>query len=290
MKHTRTLLLVVVVLATTLVPPISAQSAPQLFQQALSKEQGEGKPQEAIQLYRRIIGDPAADRALKARALLQIGRCHEKLGNEEARKAYDDLLRQYPDQQDAATQARSRLAAMAAPASPSGAAGSSGPVARKLDLPSGVPSPDGQYFAYHDDGDLTVRDLRTGQTRKIVKHTEAEELEGEFIWTRDSKRIVYNWFYIPPQQADNRERYDLRVVNVDGSDMKVLVSGARGYIMALDCSPAGTHVAIALASAPKAPGQLGVVALAGGPMRSLKSFSMPIGSGYRGPASQAEWP
>lgn len=282
MTHTRTLLLLVILLATCMVPPMSAQSAPQLFQQALSKEQAEGKLQDAIQLYRRIVADPAADRALKARALLQIGRCHEKLGNEGARKAYDDLVRQYPDQADAVTEARRRLVAMSSPAGPSSAA-TADPVARKLSLPRGAPSPDGQYFAYDQGGDLTIRNVRTGQTRKITKGTPGEEdLEGEFVWTRDSRRIVYNWFYY------KREQYDLRIVNVDGSDMKVLVSGAREYLEPLDCSPAGTHAVISFTTAEDGPMQLGVVPLTGGSLRTLKTFPAP-GNSQRN-AWQDGWP
>src|SRR5262245_22600532 len=87
---------------------LGAQSGYELFQQALSKERAEGKPQEAIALYQRVVEVAATDHALAARALLQLGRCYETLGNTEARNAYERLISRYPDQTDAVAQARSR--------------------------------------------------------------------------------------------------------------------------------------------------------------------------------------
>src|SRR5512143_2497844 len=86
-----------------------AQTPQQLFQQALSKEQADGNIDEAIRLYQRVIEAGASDRALTARALLQMGRCYEKLGRDGARKSYERLLQEFADQKDVAAQARARL-------------------------------------------------------------------------------------------------------------------------------------------------------------------------------------
>ena len=103
-----------IVIAATLAlsSPMGAQSGHELFQQALSKERAEGKLQEAIALYQRVVEVAAADHALAAKALLQLGRCYETLGNTEARTAYERLIARYPDQTDLVAQARSRLAAL----------------------------------------------------------------------------------------------------------------------------------------------------------------------------------
>jgi tetratricopeptide (TPR) repeat protein len=84
----------------------SAQGANQLFQQALSKEQAEGKLEDAIRLYENVVQVAQSDRALTARALLQIGRCYEKLGLEGARKSYERLIQDFGDQRELAAQAR----------------------------------------------------------------------------------------------------------------------------------------------------------------------------------------
>jgi tetratricopeptide (TPR) repeat protein len=96
---------------------IGAQPAPSrngyhLFQQGLVKERAEGKLEQAIQLYQRVIREFGGDRALAARAWLQTGRCYEKLGKPEARQAYERIVREYPEQREVAKQARRRLGSL----------------------------------------------------------------------------------------------------------------------------------------------------------------------------------
>src|SRR5262245_61968434 len=111
----------VIILATAvaLSSAVGAQSAHELFQQALSKERAEGNLAEAIKLYQRVVDTASSDHALAAKALLQLGRCYEQLGNTEARNAYERLIARYPDQADLVAQAKSRLALLVAPSSPS---------------------------------------------------------------------------------------------------------------------------------------------------------------------------
>ena len=89
-----------------------AQSGHDLFQQALVKERAEGKLQEAIDLYDRIVRDFPDDHALAAKALVQMGQCYEKLGKEGAKKAYERVVRDYADQAEPLQLARARLAAL----------------------------------------------------------------------------------------------------------------------------------------------------------------------------------
>src|SRR5262245_61288897 len=98
--------------ALALTSPMGAQSGHELFQQALSKERAEGKLQEAIALYQRVVDVASADHALAGRALLQLGRCYEQLGNSEARTAYERLIARYPEQTDLVSQAKVRLTAL----------------------------------------------------------------------------------------------------------------------------------------------------------------------------------
>src|SRR6266851_1181746 len=83
-----------------------------LLQAAHQKQLVEGQLEEAIQLYKRIVQEHSGNRAVAAKALLEMGQCYEKLGNTEARKAYERVLREYGDQNEAAAQARARLAAI----------------------------------------------------------------------------------------------------------------------------------------------------------------------------------
>src|SRR5947209_8417381 len=91
---------------------ILAQSGNDLFQQALVKERTEGNIAEAIKLYETIVQKFGADRKLAAKALFQIGQAYERLGNPEARKAYERVARDFADQTETAAEARMRLAAL----------------------------------------------------------------------------------------------------------------------------------------------------------------------------------
>ena len=76
----------------------AAETPQELYQKALVKERSEGNLNEAIQLYRRAADSAGKDRALAAKALVQLGECYEKLGSTEARKQYDRVIRDYADQ------------------------------------------------------------------------------------------------------------------------------------------------------------------------------------------------
>ena len=160
--------------ALTLLLALSAnfaagQSGYDLCQQALKKERAEGKLPEAIQLYQRIIKNFPKDRAIAAKAWLQLGICYEKQGNAEARKTFERVVKEFADQSDSVALAKDRLNAMptAAPA----LAGNQGLTIRKLDYRmGGAPSPDGRYFAAPDkDLDLAIHELATGTVRKITR-------------------------------------------------------------------------------------------------------------------------
>ena len=68
--------------------PLMAQTPEQLYQKGLTKEEGEGALQDAINLYNQIADNSNASISLRAKALLHIGMCFEKLGTKEAVKAY----------------------------------------------------------------------------------------------------------------------------------------------------------------------------------------------------------
>src|SRR4249920_1886106 len=122
MKNIRTIVIAIAMLALVS-GVIVAQSGNDLFQQALVKERTEGNLAEAIRLYQTIVQKYGSDRQLAAKALFQIGQAYEKLGNAEARKAYERIAREFADQKQVAADANRRLAAMNLPTT----AGNGGP-------------------------------------------------------------------------------------------------------------------------------------------------------------------
>src|SRR5437667_9566852 len=82
------------------------------LQRAIQKEMAAGDLKAAIEEYRKIAARAGSNRAVGAKALLHLPEAYEKLGGAEARKTYEQIVKQYADQQDTAAQAQQRLAAL----------------------------------------------------------------------------------------------------------------------------------------------------------------------------------
>ena len=89
-----------------------AQTPSQLFQQGVLQENGAGDLQAAVAIYEKIVADDTADRPVRAKALLHIGRCYQKLGKRDAQKAYQRIIEEFADQFEVVAEARERLAAL----------------------------------------------------------------------------------------------------------------------------------------------------------------------------------
>ena len=93
-------------------PGYGQQTAEGLFQAALHQEEVQGNLEQAIDLYERILEEFSSNRPLSAKALMHIGLCHEKLGSQEAQRAYQRIVSEYADQAELVAEARARLAAL----------------------------------------------------------------------------------------------------------------------------------------------------------------------------------
>ena len=179
------------------------------LQAAIKKETVDGDLRAAIEQYGKVA--QSGNRAAAAKALVRMGRCYEKLGDAESRKAYERVLRDFGDQQEAAREARARLAALgAAPLAKEKA----GPVLTELKLPviqeSLALSPDGTKVAYiawtpgvERIGALMVRDLVSGTDRQMTK--KQQEMPLAPVWSPDGKSIAY---------ARWSSQEEIRIVNI----------------------------------------------------------------------------
>jgi len=80
------------------------------LQGAIAKEQVDGDLKTAIAIYQKIAADKSAPRDVRAKALLHLARCDEKLG-QQAQTVYRQIVRDFGDQPEAA-QAKARLAVL----------------------------------------------------------------------------------------------------------------------------------------------------------------------------------
>ena len=81
----------------------------QLFEKALYAEEMKGDLVEAVKLYQQVLKENPGNRQASARALLHIGMCYEKLGSEQARQAYRDVISKYSEQAKEVSMARERI-------------------------------------------------------------------------------------------------------------------------------------------------------------------------------------
>ena len=242
LRRRRTTLTVVVVLAcAALLAGVSAQqkpvaapvsmSADALLGAALHQEEVAGQLEAAIATYRKVLAAADATRAQKAKAQLRIGACYERLGNSEARKAYEAVVRDYADQADASSQARARLVGLAAGGGSTTTR--SGQLAiRQLgavlppyaDAYGTTVSPNGRYLAFGDPetGDLAILDLESGATRRLSNITTSrrwtEYTDGSVAWSPDSSRVACDW------TIADAKREEVRVYALAGGEPQVLVA------------------------------------------------------------------
>jgi tetratricopeptide (TPR) repeat protein len=88
------------------------QSAEQLYQSGIYKEEVEGELEKAIEIYQTIVKQFPGNREIAAKAQLHIGLCYEKLGLKEAQKAFQKVVDNYPERQEEVAIAKERIAAL----------------------------------------------------------------------------------------------------------------------------------------------------------------------------------
>lgn len=229
---------------------------------AMNTELVDGDFKAAIEQYRKVV--KSGIRPLAAQALLHIAECYRKLGDAEARKTYEQVVRDYSDQADVVSVARARLGTP----SPTGAMAS-----RRLwatDPESGwslsTVSPDGRFVSYIDwgAGHLGVHEFATGLDRRLTKTGNPNWVE-DAAFSRDSRNVAYNLF------NSTTNRYELHVTSIDGkSDSRLLFKADDvGWIMPYDWSPDSNWIAVQLGR--NGVGQMGLVSVRDGSLRLLRS-------------------
>jgi hypothetical protein len=176
------------------------------FREALHKQQVGGDLPAAIKLYQNIAASKTADRAVKARALLQLAECYEKLG-QQFERVYEQIVRDFGDQ-PAATQAKAKLAALRPPAPPSTQ------TLRKIELGPGVQNivaTDGQRAVYWDAAETTLffGDV-AGKSKNIVLTATAFR-KPIAVASRDLSMVALYF----PEAGDKPQSY--AVVKTDGT-------------------------------------------------------------------------
>jgi len=255
---------------------LAEQSLRQMFERARLLEEKNQNLEEAIQLYGQVASQAKDQRALGAKAQLQIGLLYERLGRKtEALRAWHVVLADYPDQDDVVRQARARI--QAATGDPAGSMTVRQVWTGRGAAYEGGISPDGSLLTYvdWDTGDLAVRNLVTGEKRRLTNKGawgQSDEYAELSRVSPDGKQVAYTWF-------DGESRFELRLAGINGSKGRVLYRNEEVYRIGLaDWTPDGKHI---LALLPKRynDNQIVLVSVADGSVRVLKTLERLPGHG-----------
>jgi hypothetical protein len=232
-----------------------SQNAEQQYQKGLMQEEGEGNLQEAINIYNSVVENQNANQSLQAKALLHVGLCYEKLGKDEATKAYQKLVNNFPSQKNEVAIARERLSKLIL-AVEEIARTPLTPKFTKINIPTKLSwsvklSPDGNELALVSDNKLWKMPLsgNLGSNYPGVPvqiNTEGFEVDWSGLsWSKDGKWIAFNERPFKSNEENKRIR-GIFIVPTKGGKPKKITETYRGELVVnyrLSLSPDGKNLA-----------------------------------------------
>ena len=243
------------------------------LQAAIKKEMVDGDLKGAIEQYKKIA--QSGNRAAAARALVRMGQCQERLGEAEARNAYEKVVREYADQTEAAAEARTRLVALGSPGRNSRLARAAGESAtlifKKIEFAGqgrthlARLSPNGTKVLYVDRKEketrysLYVEELPSGPEKSLVEGVDAGTLIF-FVWSPDGRKIAYK-----------QGRGEIRVISSDGGEARTVWSSTdqRNSVYPMDWSRDGHDILVAIENEADDTMQLAILRSSGGEPRTV---------------------
>ena len=177
----------------------------------IEKEDVDGDLKSAMDIYEKIAVDTSAPRDVRAKALLRLAGCDEKLGKR-AQQVYEQIVHDYADL-PAAAQARKRLALIRQQQHPAPPVTTS---LRKIDWASigsmGPGDTDGERTVYSSEGHLYFGDL-AGHSKRLI----GEFRHSSTIPSRDFSMVALNLKSTPTRP------HTLAVIKTDGTGYRELI-------------------------------------------------------------------
>jgi len=249
------------------------KKANELIQAAQAKETIQGDLKGAIASYGQAVQEAGANRGLAAMALVRMAECYQKMGDAEARKIFEQIVREYGDQKEAVAAARARLGATEQmPRRQTITLAWSG----SKDVRAARVSPDGRFIVFTDwsTGDLAVHDIAAGTDRHLTnkgtwKESQDHADPGLNAISKDNRRVAYTWY------NSKEKRPELRIGNLVGAfdPRTVYHIPEKEWIRPHDWSPDGSSLAVVVIT-PGGIRQIGLISVADGSLRILKTLDI----------------
>jgi hypothetical protein len=208
----------------------AGQNGKDLYQQGLARETA-GDIKSAVQIFERIVRDASSNRTLAAKALVKLGEWSDLLGQDQARKYYERVIREFADQKEAAADARARLDMLAKVAAP----GTSPARRLAVDWPdwnrrmgnnnANRLTRDGRHLLRYNEEQRAFEEVEisTGNVRRLTSDGpnpgEVSTARVAIEFSTDRRRLAAPIKVLKPQSAGQTpdvERVELRVFDVGG--------------------------------------------------------------------------
>ena len=244
MKQRKALILIVVLSLILAGYNSFAQTAEELLPKAIQLEEVKGELNEAIKIYQHIIDQHPGNRKVVAEAYFHLGMCFEKLGRQDAMKAYRELIKNYDDQKNIVARARDRLARLEQEL----AELNKEPEFRKIEIASkpqnGALSPDGKHLAFTSNNSVWLVPLHSnvgeniaGEPVRLTEVQGASNFNNEMSWSADGQYIAVNSW-------QNDEDFVYIIPVKGGAQRKIKMPSREGgyYPYRLSLSPDGEEL------------------------------------------------
>jgi len=129
-------------------------------------------------------------------------------------------------------------------------------------------SPDGQRLTFVDgDGNLAIRELGTGEVRRLTEHASwVEQWAEDGLISPDGEHVAYTWY------REGQDSYELRIVSSDGGSPRVLFGGESfRWYETEEWSADGEQILISGSGGDESY-RLAMVSVADGSVRTLKTL------------------
>ena len=144
---------------------------------------------------------------------------------------------------------------------------------------SGTPSPDGRYISGvdWDTGDIAVRNLESGEIRRLTKKGTWVENPVEYgllsAFSPDGRQVAFTWLNWRADNPNGPGELRLASLDADPPDPRILYRSEEvEYVYADGWSPDGRQVLV-LVNRKDRTNQIGLVSVADGSLKVLKSMS-----------------
>jgi len=262
-----------------------ARQASNLLQEAIHLDEVVGDLKAAIALYERVADEFAAERSLAARALVRLGQCYERLGDAQARQAYQRVLRNYADQGEATTTAGARLAALDASAGQGSNSASRDRLLPEIELDGGGTaglmqmSPDGRravtfaFFGRVGGQNVAVYDFESKATTFLTSHnwnTPEAPMALTGVWSPDGREVAYSTVRKSGTGQAGQQVSEI-YVSTPGAPPRRLFETVEGEVHVTDWLRQGRALVVQLQRHDKSVA-IGLVSLENGSFRQLRTL------------------